>query len=352
MREIAPRSGGMGHPTQRSPATFVRDVGYLQRYLLPAFADVELGDIDVTRVRNWVADLSASGLAPATVVKAAQILSKVMRSAVRAGLLRTSPCAGVRLPRIERPEIRFLSPSEVSTLASRIDERYRAVLMLGAYGGLRAGELFALRVGRVDLAARTVDVLETLTEVSGRLHFGPPKTKAGRRRVPLPFVVVDALQNHLDRYGPDDLVFTAPGGGPVRLASWRRRFFIPATKAAGVAPLRVHDLRHTAVALWIAAGASPTEIAARAGHSSVSVVPDRYGHLLPGSGEKVNAALDRLAAGGLDHARHSDRARIAHGGHRGASVLRKKQALPGDLQWALRDLNPRPQPCEGCALTT
>lgn len=153
MREIAPRSGGMGHPTQRSPATFVRDVGYLQRYLLPAFADVELGDIDVTRVRNWVADLSASGLAPATVVKAAQILSKVMRSAVRAGLLRTSPCAGVRLPRIERPEIRFLSPSEVSTLASRIDERYRAVLMLGAYGGLRAGELFALRVGRVDLAA-------------------------------------------------------------------------------------------------------------------------------------------------------------------------------------------------------
>jgi integrase len=60
--------------------------------------------------------------------------------------------------------------------------------------------------------------------------------------------------------------------------------------------LRPHDLRHTAVALWIAAGASPREIAARAGHSSVVTVLDRYGHLLPGSEDKVNDALDAMAA--------------------------------------------------------
>jgi len=45
-------------------------------------------------------------------------------------------------------------------------------------------------------------------------------------------------------------VFTAPDGGPVRLASWRSRFFKRAVEAADVAPLRVHDLRHTAVSLW------------------------------------------------------------------------------------------------------
>jgi len=59
--------------------------------------------------------------------------------------------------------------------------------------------------------------------------------------------------------------------------------------------LRLHDLRHTAVALWIAAGASPKEIAARAGHTSVSVVLDRYGHRLPGHEDRVNDALDELA---------------------------------------------------------
>jgi integrase len=66
---------------------------------------------------------------------------------------------------------------------------------------------------------------------------------------------------------------------------------------AGLKPLRIHDLRHTAVALWIAAGASPKEIVMRAGHYSVSVVLDRYAHLFPGSETKVNDALDAMARG-------------------------------------------------------
>ncbi len=95
----------------------------------------------------------------------------------------------------------------------------------------------------------------------------------------------------------DQLLFPAPEGGPVRLSLWRRRFWAPAVRAAGVEPLRIHDMRHTAVALWIAAGASPTDIASRAGHTSVAVVLDRYGHLLPGTDDRVNDALDVLANG-------------------------------------------------------
>jgi integrase len=69
---------------------------------------------------------------------------------------------------------------------------------------------------------------------------------------------------------------------------------------AGLAPLRLHDLRHTAVALWIAAGASAREVATRAGHTSTSVVLDRYGHLLPGTGEAVTDALERMARAARD----------------------------------------------------
>jgi len=61
--------------------------------------------------------------------------------------------------------------------------------------------------------------------------------------------------------------------------------------AAGLKGLRIHDLRHTAVALWIAAGANPKEVAARAGHSSVSFTLDRYGYLYP---EADTALRDRL----------------------------------------------------------
>jgi hypothetical protein len=122
--------------------------------------------------------------------------------------------------------------------------------------------------------------------------------------VPVPAVVFNALAEHLRLRPSDDRVFTAPDGGPVRLASWRSRFFKRAVEAADVAPLRVYDLLHTAVSLWIADDASPREIASRAGHTSVFVVLDRYGHLLPGSENRVNDELDRLAATNSGNGRH------------------------------------------------
>ncbi len=185
------------------------------------------------------------------------------------------------------------------TLAEAMDPRYRAAVLLAAYGGLRAGELFGLRAKRVDPLRRTVAIAETVVDVGGHPYYGPPKTRAGRRNVPLPRVVADPLAEHLRTFGrqPDDLVFTAPEGGPVQLNVWRWRFWAPAVCKAGLEHLRPHDLRHTAVALWMAAGAIPKEVAARAGHTSVSFTLDRYRHLLPGSEQRLNDAIDALAEG-------------------------------------------------------
>ena len=61
-------------------------------------------------------------------------------------------------------------------------------------------------------------------------------------------------------------------------------------KAAGLQGLRIHDLRHNAVALWIAAGATPKEVTVRAGHASVSFTLDRYGHqTIPGRSRRAGA---------------------------------------------------------------
>ena len=236
---------------------------------------------------------------PEHVHKAHQLLSKILRTAVDAGLLARNPAEHVPLPKIERHEMRFLDPGEVAELADAMDERYRALVLTAAYCGLRIGELAALRRSRLDLLHRRLVVAETLVEVRGQLIFNPPKTARGVRTVPIPRSVVGALEQHLGQHGspePDSLVFSAPAGGPMRVPKWRHRFWTPATRAAGLDGLRIHDLRHTAVALWIAVDASPVDIARRAGHSSVSVVLDRYGHLLPGTEDKVTDALDALAA--------------------------------------------------------
>jgi integrase len=132
-----------------------------------------------------------------------------------------------------------------------------------------------------------------MTEVAGKLQVGPPKTRASRRTIGLPRAVVNVLAEHLATGGqPADFVFTNPQGGPLRIAGFRYRIWRPATTAAGLEGLRIHDLRHTAVALWIAAGASPKEVAVRAGHSSVSFTLDRYGHLYPESDASLRDRLD------------------------------------------------------------
>jgi integrase len=125
-------------------------------------------------------------LAPATVQKAHPLLDKVMGAAVDAGMLAQSPCRRVPLPKVEREEMRFLTPAEVATLADAIASRYRALVLVGAYGGLRIGELAGLRRSRVDLLRGTVQVAEIVVEVRGVLHVGPPKTQASRRVVGLP----------------------------------------------------------------------------------------------------------------------------------------------------------------------
>jgi hypothetical protein len=109
--------------------------------------------------------------------------------------------------------------------------------------------------------------------------------------------VVEALAGQLARPGSaDDLGFVGPQGGTLRLATFRHRIWRPATRAAGLDELRIHDLRHTAVALWIAARATPKEVAARAGHTSVSFTLDRYGHLYPDADQALRDRLDALHA--------------------------------------------------------
>jgi integrase len=87
----------------------------------------------------------------ATVQKAHQLLGKVMGAAVDAGMVMQSPCRRVPLPKVEREEMQFLTPAEIAWLADVIDPRYRVLVLVAAYGGLRIGELAGLRRRRVDL---------------------------------------------------------------------------------------------------------------------------------------------------------------------------------------------------------
>ena len=284
--------------TSLRPSTRARDEIVYRLHIRPTFGAMPLARVDRTSLREWVSRLSdpqQSSLAPASVIKAVQVFNKLMRAAMEDRLIAANPVERLPLPKLEREEMRFLTGDELRRLADEIDPRYRAFVLLAGYGGLRLGELLALRWSRVDLLRRQVAIAETLVDLSGHLSFGPPKTKAAVRTITLPSFVTDELALIPDGVPDrDELVFVAAEGGPIRANTFRKRTWAPAVEAAGVAPLRIHDLRHTAISLWIEAGANPKQIAVRAGHSSVSVVLDRYGHLLPQHDDELLKALESL----------------------------------------------------------
>jgi integrase len=146
---------------------------------------------------------------------------------------------------------------------------------------------------------RTVTVAEQLLEVNGAFSVGPPKSAAGRRAVSLPAVVVEALGEHLRSYtakSPEAFVFLSSQGTHLRRSNFNRRVWQPATRAAGVEGLRVHDLRRTAGTLATAAGGSLREVMDRLGHST-TVAAVRYQHVMADRDAAIARELNRLIEG-------------------------------------------------------
>jgi integrase len=114
--------------------------------------------------------------------------------------------------------------------------------------------------------------------------------------VAIPATVRDLLVNHLETVGqvPEALVFTSPTGQPLRYSNFRNRVWIPATEAAGLPGLDIHELRHTAASLMIRAGADPKLIQTQLGHASIAITYDVYGHLFPDRLDELAYKLDEL----------------------------------------------------------
>ncbi|MGH3040891.1 MAG: tyrosine-type recombinase/integrase [Gaiellaceae bacterium] len=277
------------------PATRALYEYLLRCHVLPRFGVVQLGRITPVDVRAWLAERRSTGLSPSTVREAFRVLSGALRAAIECGLLGHSPCASIKPPPEPTHDMRFLSAQEVAELAETVGPDYQALVYTAASTGLRWGELAGLRRKHVDLLHRTIAVVEQLTEVNGTLAFGPPKTKAGQRRVTLPRFVADHLQRQAaerSEPGPDGLVFPAREGGPMRRSNFNRRAWAPAIRACGLEGLRFHDLRHTAVALAVAGRRAPASAHGAHRPPSITVTLGRYGHLLPGQDEALADRLD------------------------------------------------------------
>lgn len=285
----------LGTTATLKPKTRVGYESLLRTVILPTFDQSRLSQIQPVDVQEWVARLTSRGLSASRTRQAYHLFGSIMRAAVESGYVTRSPCIGVRLPRMPQREMLFLSAEDVERLAGEIIEPYDVLVFVLAYGGLRWGEAAALRRKSCELLRSRVDVRESLSDISGRLYFGPTKTYAARSVV-IPSFLRTLLAQHLADHvasDPDALVFTAPNGGPLRNSTWHDRFWTRAVSAAELpAGLRIHDLRHTCAALLISRGAHVKAVQRHLGHSSATVTLNTYVHLFPDDMERIVDGLE------------------------------------------------------------
>lgn len=266
----------------------------LRLHLLPTFGHRQLGTVRRSDVQGWVRALVDKGLAPSTTEGCYRLLATIFRSAVTDRLIPSTPCEQIKLPKVDRQQVVPLPVEAVQALRANMPADMAASVTLAAGAGLRLGEVLGLSVDRVDFLRRQVRVDRQLVlPKSGPPRFGPPKTQASNRTIPLPQSVVDALAAHLEEHGegPDRLIFHRHGRAIRRTRFWD--WWKAAAKPTAWPDAKFHDLRHHHASLLIAAGCSVKVVQSQLGHASASETLDTYSHLWPDDHERVRAAVDR-----------------------------------------------------------
>jgi integrase len=254
----------------------------LARIAVPFFGRMQLSAIEPRDIKRLAAQLAASGLSPGSVRNALAPVRAMLATAFEEGLIRSNPSAGLRIAqRVEEngnePQAKALAEEELRTLLDEVPDEWQLFFEFLAHGGLRIGEAVALTWGDVDFGRRRVHVRRRLYR--GRLDA--PKSRYGRRQVPLSEGLARALWLLRGTSSDDTPVFTSQSGGYLDASNVAARVLKPAARRAGVPWAGFHTFRHTCATMLFRHGLNAKQAQMWLGHHSPAFTLATYVHLLP-----------------------------------------------------------------------
>jgi integrase len=284
--------------------------------VVPTIGALPLRSLTRAQLRSLYADLADHGgrgkrpLSAKSVHNVSLMLSRAFGDAVEDRIIDSNPGARAhKLPSGRRDMKTWTGDQVHAFLGSVARDRLAGLWRLAFSSGMRRGELLGLRWSDLDLDGATLSVQQTRIRGAEGLVYGSPKTAKGRRRIALDAATVVALRAHrraqaAERllagsiWHDEDLVFCRADGQPLDPDSVSQSFERLSARA-GLPRIRLHDARHTAASLLLAAGVHPKVVQERLGHATIATTLDTYSQVLPGLGED---AAERLAAA-IDGAR-------------------------------------------------
>jgi integrase len=277
----------------------------LRRYVLPDLGAERLAALRRADLQALVDRLVSDGHSASKIHNVLMPVRVLCRHAIERDELLVNPTTNLRLPVANGRRERVASPQEAAELIEALPVEDRCLWWTAALAGLRRGELRGLRWSDVDLEENVIAVERSWDEKEGAV---PPKSRKGRRRVPIPASLRRHLLEHKLRSGRDgeDFVFGRTASAPftpthVRkqaLAAWavenakRGEEERPLLKSIGL-----HELRHSYVSLMHDAGFSLERIGDYVGHSS-AYMTDAYRHLLEGHEAEASEQFEEYLARG------------------------------------------------------
>ena len=249
------------------------------------------------------------GLSPKTVKFVQTVIRRALADAVELRLLDRNPAVAAQAPSRRAfvgGTFRTWTPSELRRfLDSTRDEPLHAAFYVAATTGLRRGEVLGLRWCDIDFEQGQLHVVQGVVVVRREIRFGPPKSQRSRRCVALDRQTLEVLgekrrakEARAAGAGTavvSELVFTTAAGGPIHPALLTYHFR-RCVLAAGLPPIRLHDLRHTHATHALQAGVHPKIVSERLGHSTIGITLDTYSHVLPNMQREAAEAVAALIA--------------------------------------------------------
>ena len=309
---------GRGHALASKTAERYGD--HIRDHIKPEIGHIHLAKLTALNLNGFYARMLKSGrldgrggLASRTVWHFDRLLHKALRDAVRQRLIAFNPADEVERPKVEKRRPTTLTPAGFLELLKVAEgTRQYAAIVLIFTGGVRRGELLALRDRDFHLDSSKVEIVRSLSETKAKgLFFKEPKSKSSIRRITLPASTVEVLRRHRlalmqDRlklglgWSEEVLLFGTVDGNPIRPRNFTKEFCRLAKKA-GLVGISPHAGRHGHLTQLLELEVHPKIAQARAGHASIAVTLDIYSHVTDSmqgrAAERINAELQAALVG-------------------------------------------------------
>jgi integrase len=295
-----------GTKTSKGRSTWRHYEQLTRTYIVPNLGKIKIRDLRPEHIQAFYNKLFDREVGIYTIRKIHLTLHSALQQAVRVGMIERNPASFVQPPKEPATEMAILNESQVSQLlVAAQGSRLETLIHLAVISGARQMELLGLKWSDLDWVKQTLKIERQLLKPDGEgVKYSSPKTRYGRRTISLGKKTIEILRKHYedqqtDRYKAGEawkeygLLFSTQNGTPIHPRNLLRDYK-KLLQAAGLPPIRFHDLRHTAASLLLNQGVPVITVSRRLGHAKASITLDIYGHLIATMQTEMAEMIDDL----------------------------------------------------------